>query len=130
MAVDCPYENGQQTLLAKVLTQNQDSKYVKSIVLDRPDDMLLITLISKICFYFDGQFAIFDNTDYFTIVNRDTFAIVNVRRLRGSHLASNRLQLLDAGCNYLAAVDKDGRLHYAYCPAGTGKTIEIGRAHV
>ena len=121
-ALNYPHENGQQTQ-SKVLTQNQDSKYAKCSILDRPDDMLLNTPISKICYYFDGQFAIFDNTDYFTIVNRHTFAIVNARQLRGSHLTSNSLQLLDASCNDYAAVDKDRHLLYAYCHAGTGKTI-------
>ena len=99
------------------------SKYAMCIFLDQPDDILLKTPISKICFYFDGQYAIFDNTNYFIIVNKVTFAIVNARQLQGSHLTSNSLQLLDAGCNWWATGDEDRHLLYAYCPAGTGKTI-------
>ena len=122
MAVDYPEEIGEKTQ-SKVLNQNQDSKYAKCIFLDRPDDMLLTTPISKICDYFEDQLAIFDNTDHFTTVNNTTFAIANSSQLRGSHLTSNSLKLLDAECNCLATVDKDRHLYYAYCQAGTGKTI-------
>ena len=119
--LDHPHENGNQTPLAKLLTQNQDSEYVKCIVIDRPDDMLLKTPISKICLYLDDQFAIFDNTDHFTTVNRHTFAIVNARQLRGSHESSNRLHVLDAGCDWTTSEDR--HIYYAYYDAGARKTM-------
>ena len=90
--------------------------------MDRPDDILLTTPISKICLYFDSQFAIFDNTDYFTTVNRGTFAIEESSRLRGSYLASSSLQLLDAECNFNACDARDRHLYYAYYDAATRKT--------
>ena len=83
----------------------------------------MTTPISKICLYFDSKFAIFDNTDYFTTVNRGIFAIEESNQLRVSHLTSRSLQLLDAECNFSAYDAHDRHLYYAYYDAGTRKTI-------
>ena len=117
-------QNGEQTQ-AKVLIKNQDSKYAKCRILDRPDDMLMKTPISKICIYFDEQFAIFDNTDHFTTVNRHTFAIKNAINLRASDLASNSLAVLDANSNYQATVVEGRHLYYALYDAVKCQTTVV-----
>ena len=80
----------------KDFTENRDSKYVKSTVLDWSDTKLLPIPISKICSYFDNQYAVHQyNTNSYTTVDRDTLAIRQSTHLAGSHLTSNSIVVLD-----------------------------------
>ena len=123
VVIDFPEENGHIPQNNRFI-ENRDTKYVKCTALDLQDALILEKPISKICYYFDSQYAIFlNNTDYFTTVDRDTLAINNVTQLQGSHSASKSIVVLDVDCYSIAKLNNGRHLYYACRDDGTGKTM-------
>ena len=94
--VDYPFENRDMSE-KRVFTENRDSRYIKSTVLDLPDINLLSRPISKICRLSWYQLAVYHyNTNCYTTVHSDTLAVLESTQLQGSHLTSNGIVVLDA----------------------------------
>ena len=60
-------------------------------------------------------------------MSRPTFAIKNAINLRGSHLASNSLAVIDVNSNYIAKVDGGRHLYYVCYDAVKCQTVVVTR---